>query len=229
MIVEIGHLSLTVSTNGHQSNILESMGYDREFASGLVPNPPNKRSLMDGWSESHTLHLYRREGSVPIEIVKYPHTASGSSRYMLQSGPGEYFENPEYFGPSQYITDVGPMDTVAVTTPSPRVTRSFFQTLGFEEISPHQLEFRSPMSGSSIFLELVENGQSGGEPTLDRVGFSSLGLITTDILTELSRLEEAGYSVTSIETIDLPDAVMDVAFVTEPTGTPVELIGFHGV
>lgn len=221
MLVQVDHLALTGIAMDTQIHILESMGYEQVFLSDRIPNPEIKRPFMREWCEHHTLALYRRDGSIPIEIIEYEHTSRGQSRYDLEQGPNGSLTQPDE---ADTVPDsVDALDTVILETASSSSTCEFFRMLGLEQSDPRTLRFESPLTGPT-FVELREASSASGEAYLDTPGYPCLAFVTTDIEAELSRLDEVGYDVTAVETIALPEKTLEIGFVMGPTGEPVELV-----
>lgn len=222
MLVQVDHVALTGTATQAQANLIESIGYKQVFSSGCVSNPQNKRPLMKEWCDYHTLALYEREGSIPIEIIDYGHTSCGLSRYELRQIPDNYLTKPEDSNSVEQAVDV--IDTIVLKTASPTATQEFLTTLGIEKTEPQLLRFRSPLDRPPIFIDIVEDPSSEGRSYLDTVGFPCLAFVTTDIDAELSRLADVGYEVTKLETINLPNRSIDIGFVLGPSGAPIELV-----
>lgn len=220
MLVQIDHLALTGTAMDAQTHLLESMGYEQVFSSDRVPNPEIKRPFMHAWCDHHTLALYRRDGSIPIEIIEYEHTSGGHSRYALKQVPKGSLTHPDETDTVPEPVDA--LDTVVLETTSPSATREFFRTLGLERSGPRTLKFESPLT-DPVFVELREDS-SAEETSLDAPGYPCLAFATTDIEAELSRLSDAGYDVTAVEPIALPERTLEIGFVVGPTGELVELV-----
>jgi len=221
MLIKVDHLALTGTAMDTQIQILESMGYEQVFFSHRIPNPEIKRPFLREWCEHHTLALYRRDGSIPIEIIDYEYTSSGHSRYDLEQVPNGSLIHPDESDTTPDSAD--PLDTVVLETPSLSATREFFRTLGLEQKDSQTLAFASPLTDPT-FVQLREASSASGEAYLDTPGYPCLAFVTTDIEAELSRLDEAGYDVTAVETIALPEKTLEIGFVIGPTGEPVELV-----
>jgi membrane-bound inhibitor of C-type lysozyme len=224
MIVQFDHIALTGTAMDTQTRILELMGYEQVFSSEQVPNPEIKRPFMQVWCDHHTLALYRREGSIPIEIIGYEHTSRGHSRYDLKQVPNGRLTQADEDDTAPDSVDA--LDTVVLETVSPSATCEFFRTLGLEQSDPRTLTFESPLTDPT-FVELREASSASGETYLDTPGYPCLAFVTTDIEAELARLDKAGYDVTAVETIALPEKTLEIGFVMGPTGEPVELVFPH--
>lgn len=221
MLVQVDHLALTGTAMDTQTNLLKSMGYEQVFLSDHIPNPEIKRPFMQEWCDYHTLALYRKDGSIPIEIIEYAHTSSGHSRYDIEQVPNGSLTQPDE---DDTVPDsVGALDTVVLETASQSATCKFFRTLGLKQSGPRALAFESPLTGPT-FVELREASSASGEAYLDTPGYPCLAFVTTDIEAELSRLDEAGYDVTAVETIALPEKTLEIGFVMGPTGELVEIL-----
>lgn len=220
MLVQIDHLALTGTAMDTQARLLKAMGYEQVFSSERVPNPEIKRPFMNAWCDHHTLALYRRTDSIPIEIIKYEHTSGCRSRYTLKQVSKDSLTHPDKADATPESVDA--LDTVVLKTASPSATSEFFRTLGLEQSGPRTLKFASPLT-DPVFIELQENSLAG-ETSLDAPGYTCLAFVTTDIKAELSRLSDAGYDVTAVELIALPERTLEIGFVVGPTGEPVELV-----
>jgi len=223
MLVQVDHLALTGAAMDTQTRLLESMGYEQVFSSERIPNPEIKRPFMQAWCDYHTLALYRRDGSIPIEIIDYEHTSSGHSRYDLKQVPNGSLTHPDEADTASNSVDS--LDTVVLETASLSATREFFRTLGLEQRDSQTLTFASPLTDPT-FVKLREDS-SAEETYLDTPGYPCLAFVTTDIEAELSRLSDAGYDVTAVEPIALPERTLEIGFVMGPTGEPVELVSLQ--
>lgn len=224
MLVQVDHLALTGTKVEIQSHLIESLGYEQVFFSENIPNPVNKQTLMNRWCDYHTLALYHREGSIPIEIIDYGHSSSGLSRYGLQTEFSRDLIHPDGSEVTSISSDFDSLNRVTLKTPDPPATCDFLKELGLESNTSLTLKFRSPLNESSIFVELIKDPLVEHVPSLDSTGFPCIAFVTTNIDEELSRLRNAGYEVTSVETINLPKRRMKVGFILGPTGTPIELV-----
>lgn len=228
MLVQLDHIALTAEKLSRHDSFLRALDYERVFSYQGIPNPENKRTLMGEWSDTHGLALYKRSGSIPIEIIDYGYTVDGPNQYEL---PFEVFTASENCTrldvTEQHRTPNSkspPFDHVYVRTPVLDESRKFWTDLGLMDAGEGLLRFDSPMMDGPITVELRSSSLAPRSALLDGTGFRCLAFVTTSIEEDLNRLSDAGYSTTPVRQIKLPHRLMSLAFVIGPGHEPVELV-----
>jgi hypothetical protein len=230
MLVQLDHIALTAEDLSRHDAFLQALGYECVFSYRGIPNPENKRELMGEWSDSHSLVLYKRGESIPIELIDYGYTVESHDPYKL---PFEVFTSSQNCtrleGIEKQKTTSSEesrhlFDHVCVRTPVPNESRKFWADLGLTQLAEEHLQYDSPLMDHPITVELQLSPITPGSSLLDGKGFRCLAFVTNSIEEELGRLSDLGYTTTSIRRIDLPHRSMQLAFVIGPAHEPVELV-----
>jgi len=225
MLTQLDHIALTAEEFSRQDEFLRLAGYERAFSHDNIPNPDNKRELMEHWTDEHDLALYNQDGCIPIELIGYGHTVETSPRYSM---PYEVFDASQNCTRLEVVqeesTHDAEYDTILLRTADVDASREFWEELGMTTQGPNQLQFDPLTGGVTVKLKLREDGAAPTTTPLDGRGFPCLAFVTTSISSDRDRLGESGYATTEIAQISFPDKSMRIMFVLGPEGEPVELI-----
>lgn len=233
MFVGIDHVALTAEDFTRQAAFLQEAGYERRFHQSHIPNPPNKRELMERWSKTHSLALFEAERSTPIEIIDYGYIVDAPPRYVptIEDTPEELNQlgnlnltlssmEEHRKGNAQDFA----FDTLAVATEDVEASHAFWSDLGFTHGNGQNLVFKSPIGTSTLTLSLHKDSSASEVTPLDGRGLTCLALVSSSPQRDLDRLLDAGYDTTRLHRIDFPDRSVKVGFVIGPSGEPVELV-----
>lgn len=292
MILGIDHIAASVSDISKAGNYLKGHGFEEIFAYINIKNVQIKKALMRDYKSSHGIALYKKSGSISIELLDYnPRTGSLSSThnikevqasdqdhlpvdrldrvsYILPLLPEQFREGSidqhsgndrvsnasfnlqtinvpelEAFGLSetagdqndqsdQSATVFGIIEKVFIKVADIKKSLDLWQRLGFQVIDKKpgraELEFYSMLDRRSFKFVLIEMPGISEKHYMDDTGFNSIALLVTGARQLCKELADAGFNVTSVESLNLGTRELDIFFIYGPCDEIFEIIEIAG-
>lgn len=233
MILQIDHIAISSDDFERDLEFMESVGYNLEFVERNIENLKMKKALMNNFSETQSLALFRKENSLGIEILHHG-TLTHNKSYIQPIFEGilpeiEKKYNAEKIGYISRESDSNfKFDKLAIKTCSLKQSKDFWEYFGFKQIQnkPIILEFNSILSGSSCQVYLKKTNSCSSH-FLDDRGFSVIAFITNSIKREWDTLKSKEIKVTDIECLTLNNKNLEIFFALGPSGELVEVVGLE--
>ena len=224
MIAKVAHIVLNTTDLDLCDTLLREIGYSREFIHDSIPNPKNKQIFMYDWTDTQRMALYNKEGSIPIEVIDYGHTARNPGRFSL---PYNIFEQPTCeediitkHGLTEFDTKI---NNILVETSLTEESVEFWENIGLKKQGRKVLRYNSALQELELTVNLSP-GESLSSSYLDSKNFSCLSFFTTSIQSDLKRIHNSGYETSDINKLEFSGYAVEIGFISGPDGEMVELI-----
>ena len=193
MLVKFDHLTYAANRKSVAGIIdtLTKAGYTLTLQEEQAKNMPIKMVYMKNHDATHGLYFMAppADGGIPIEIVSYDNTTTGSSCI-------EYIPRTLSF---------------AIKTSDPDSCKQLLFALGCDDIENNNVGFQGALDEYLIEIK-VGKGQ-GINVNLDNEGLCCPTIFVRPLNKTKKKLEEAGFKCSEVETFEVQDTRLYVFFV----------------
>lgn len=202
MIIKFDHISFSCGKELAQSIPFIS-GYELQFQERALKNINCKQSFFKMPHREHDIYMYEKPQNLPIEITAYDTCFSGRKSMAVEN------------------------NSIIMYSPYPEKTIEFLSLFELKRAgrkgNDFVLEGRFVLGG----VTLQVRDANIVEWKLDKTGWSSVGFLSSNVLKELKKVQDAGYEVTCTEQLEVNHRRMNIGFCKGPFGEIIEIIGLQ--
>ncbi len=218
MIVNIDHIGLSSTNFKQHHQLLTGLGYEKVLQEDDLENLNIKKPYLTKFNETHSLALYRKDKVYGIELLNHG---------QLTEQPG--FIYPYNKDDSAELSENSILNTCVVASNDIGASTKFWATFGFlpdgTQDNMTRLRFNAMTTGLDYYL-LLRHIAGEYKYYMDTKGFNSIAFISSSVDKEKRKIDRKEYPTSRIDQITVNDRLLDIFFVTGPSGEIVEIISY---